>query len=116
MKIDRVSATIRYSKDTGKGAWKVLELGAEGTVAANEDWHQAQADLDGQLGDQLKAMWPTGNGNNGHLSDVQPPPQANPPEHWCEEHGEEFKRQENDRGVWYSHRNGKSWCKEEVSD
>ena len=32
MNVDRVSAIIRYSQDTGKGAWKVLEVGAEGTV------------------------------------------------------------------------------------
>ena len=32
MKVEKVSANIRYSQDTGHGAWKVIEIGAEGTV------------------------------------------------------------------------------------
>ena len=87
MKIDRVSATIRYSKDSGKGAWKSVELSAEATLNTNEDWHIAQGQLYAQLGDQLKAMWPTGNGSNGHQGDIEPP---SPPEHWCEVHRTEL--------------------------
>ena len=33
MKVEKVSATIRYSQDTGKGSWKVVELGAEASVS-----------------------------------------------------------------------------------
>ncbi len=33
MKVEKISANIRYSQDTGKGAWKVIELGAEATVS-----------------------------------------------------------------------------------
>ena len=29
MKVTTISANIRYSQDTGHGAWKVVELGAE---------------------------------------------------------------------------------------
>ena len=36
MKVEKVSATIRYSQDTGKGAWKVIELGAEASVSDRE--------------------------------------------------------------------------------
>jgi len=28
MEVNKISANIRYSQDTGKGAWKVVELGA----------------------------------------------------------------------------------------
>ena len=49
MKVTTVSANIRYSKDTGQGAWKVIELGADATVDANETWQQAQASLYQQL-------------------------------------------------------------------
>ena len=49
MKVDRVRACIRYSQDTGKGAWKVVEVGAEGTVGAQEGWRQAQAKLYSEL-------------------------------------------------------------------
>ena len=29
MKVDKVTVTIKFSQDTGKGAWKAIELGAE---------------------------------------------------------------------------------------
>ncbi len=45
MKVEKVSATIRYSQDTGKGAWKVIEIGAEGSVDTRENWQAAQAYL-----------------------------------------------------------------------
>ena len=34
------------------------------------------------------------------------------PEHFCFEHEVEFTRQSNERGTWYSHRDGSGWCKE----
>jgi len=42
MIVTTISATIRYSQDTGKGAWKVIELGAEASVSDREHWKQAQ--------------------------------------------------------------------------
>jgi len=41
MKVDRVTASVRFSQDTGKGSWKVIEVGAEGTVDSQEGWQQA---------------------------------------------------------------------------
>ncbi|MCH8279359.1 MAG: hypothetical protein J4O03_08785 [Chloroflexi bacterium] len=38
MKVDRVSATIKYSQDTGHGAWKSVEIGAEASVDERERW------------------------------------------------------------------------------
>jgi len=49
MKVTTVTATIRYSQDTGHGAWKVIELGAEGSVDAREQWQAAQAFLYAEL-------------------------------------------------------------------
>ena len=63
MKVTTVSATIRYSKDTGQGAWKVAEVGAEATVEDNETWTEAQAHLYAELGCQLKALWANGAGH-----------------------------------------------------
>ena len=60
MKVEKVTANIRYSQDTGKGAWKVIELGAEGSVDAEEQWQAAQALLYAELGKQLKALWVNG--------------------------------------------------------
>ncbi len=42
MEVNKISANIRYSQDTGKGAWKVVELGAEATISDREHWKQAQ--------------------------------------------------------------------------
>ncbi len=36
MEVNRISANIRYSQDTGKGGWKVIEIGAEGSVDARK--------------------------------------------------------------------------------
>ncbi len=36
MEVNKISANIRYSQDTGKGAWKVIELGAEATISDRE--------------------------------------------------------------------------------
>ena len=78
MKIEKVSATIRYSQDTGHGAWKVIELGAEASVSDREFWKQAQSELYYQLGDQLRQLWHNGNGAalngaGGAESHVEPP-------------------------------------------
>ena len=82
MKVEKVSATIRYSQDTGKGAWKVIELGAEATISDREFWKQAQSELYYQLGDQLRQLWHNGsdNGNSAALNGaggaetaIQPP-------------------------------------------
>lgn len=79
MKVEKVSATIRYSQDTGHGAWKVIELGAEASVSDREFWKQAQSELYYQLTDQLRTLWSNNdtaaalNGQNGAESHVEPP-------------------------------------------
>ena len=50
MKVTNVSANIRYPQDTGKGAWKVVEVGAEGTIRPGESWETAQASRYHKLG------------------------------------------------------------------
>ena len=57
MEVNKVSATIRYSQDTGHGAWKVIEIGAEGSVDSRENWQSAQAFLYHELGQQMKVLW-----------------------------------------------------------
>ena len=54
MIITTVSATIRYSQDTGKGSWKVIEIGAEASIGEREHWKQAQSELYYQLTHQLR--------------------------------------------------------------
>ena len=49
MKVTTVSANIKYSQDTGKGAWKAVELGAEATVDPKDSWQLAQHQLYGEL-------------------------------------------------------------------
>ena len=57
MKVTTVSPNIRYSRDTGHGACKVVELVAEASVNDREAWTDARASLYHQLGQQLKALW-----------------------------------------------------------
>jgi hypothetical protein len=56
MKVERVTATIRYSKEEN-GAWKSLELGAEASIAPADDWQISQALLYVELAGQLKSLW-----------------------------------------------------------
>ncbi len=110
MNVDRVSAIIRYSQDTGKGAWKVVEVGAEGTVDTEEGWQGAQARLYAELSTQLKELWAGG----CKAVDTEPPPTLSAQEHWCEEHDSAFtKKTGKDGGEWWSHKvaDGK-WCRE----
>ena len=123
MKVEKVSATIRYSQDTGKGAWKVIELGAEASIGDREHWKQAQSELYYQLGDQLRTLW-SGNTNgtaaNGHhgaemaiAGPAEPEPTQTARLHWCQTHDTLFKRRQKAGVIWYSHRapDG-SWCSE----
>ena len=45
MKVEKVSATIRYNQNTGQGAWNVVELGAEASISDRELWRLAQFEL-----------------------------------------------------------------------
>jgi hypothetical protein len=56
MKVDHVSANIRFSKDTGQG-WKSIELGVEAGLDAEEDWYLAQQGLYAMLTVQLRELW-----------------------------------------------------------
>jgi hypothetical protein len=116
MKVDRVTATIRYSKDENN-AWKSLELGAEASIGPEDDWQISQALLYVQLAEQLKSLWsanghkPSENGLHGAEKAVETPAR----EHWCPVHQVEFRRFEKDSRVWYSHRAKEGWCKEQPS-
>ena len=125
MKIEKVSANIKYSKDIG-GSWKSIELAAEGSIEAKENWQQAQSYLYGQLGQQMKTLWANGNGaaangHNGAESHGDEPAGQEPGqssreglEHWCDEHRAEFhQRTGKDGESWWSHKAPDGgWCRE----
>ncbi len=112
MKVTTISANLRFSKDIGHGAWKVIEIGAEASLEPREDWQNAQTTLYQQLGQQMTVLW-----NNGNSKSAQEPPKpetpAPKPDHWCDEHPTECKQFSRDGKVWYSHKapDGK-WCRE----
>ncbi len=128
MKVERVNASLRYSQDTGKGAWKVIELGAEGTVDARENWQSAQAYLYAELGKQLKSLWTNGigataevNGAGGAESHGEAVPEPGPDptsregsEHWCATHGVAYTQKNGkDGSTWWSHKAPDGgWCRE----
>ena len=110
MKVERVTACVRYSQDTGKGAWKVVEVGAEATVDEQEGWQDAQARLYAELSTQLKELWAGACKSEG----VAPSPTLAAQEHWCQEHNRAFTSRTGKNGSeWYSHKapDG-SWCRE----
>ena len=124
MKVEKVTATIRYSKDIG-GAWKSIELGAEGSVEPRETWQQAQAYLYQQLGIQMKALWAQNGNAHGETlqgridappSEIQSSPDVSQPvrEHWCSEHNQEFKARTGQYGEFWSHqiKGTRQWCNE----
>ena len=93
-----------YSKAQADGAWKSIELSAEASLNAKEEWQEAQAELYSQLGQQLKAFWTTK--ANGQASG------NGQSEHYCIEHSLPFKRHSKDGKTWYSHKQGSGWCNE----
>ena len=125
MKVDRITAQVRYSQDTGHGAWKAIELGAEASVDGKESWTEAQASLYQQLGRQLKVLWANGNGKatglpqDGAESTLEAPQPAEQPiqpngsNHHCQQHGVLFKQYHRGNNSWYAHKapDGK-WCRE----
>jgi hypothetical protein len=119
MKVTTISATIKFSQDTGKGAWKAVEVGAEAAVDATETWQTAQARLYAELGQQLKSLWANGNGKHGqgatesHVEAVPAPEPNETPAHVCQEHQTAFKQHSRGENVWWSHKTGDGkWCRE----
>jgi hypothetical protein len=115
MKVDQVTATLRYSAEV-KGAWRSVELGAEATVAPDESWEQEQEQLYHQLGERLKLIWASGDkGQPADLSVPKSPVEAAPAparKHWCGKHTVAFQRYEKGGHVWWTHRSTDGWCRE----
>ena len=121
MRVTEVTTTIRYSAE-GKGAWRSIEVGATATLtASDETLETAQQELYARLSRQLKTLWANGSGTasqdapEGHQMPVEPSGAPPPPagrEHWCAEHGVEYKRYEKNGSTWYSHRQGNDWHNE----
>ena len=108
MKDTTISANVRFSKALGDGAYKTVELGAEAVLSPKDSWDEAQALLYQELGQQLKSLWSNkSNGKSDTNADALP-------EHYCQEHQTEFNRYEKGYQVWYSHKAGSRWCKEQV--
>jgi hypothetical protein len=115
MQVNKITAQVRYSQDTGKGAWKSLELGAEATVAPNERWRVAEANLYRDLSSLLKTLWAqngsaaTKDSTEDPLADSQPPLA-----HFCETHGVPFTAREGKYGEFWSHQiqGSLTWCNE----
>ena len=112
MIVERVSASIRYSKALSPGEHKTLELSAEASIDPEENWTLAQQGLYTALTTQLRALWGEAHnpepGQNGHQKATEGAIRP----HWCPIHQTEFRRFEKHGQAWYSHRDGTGWCKE----
>ena len=67
MKVDRITAQVRYSQDTGHAAWKAIEIGAEATLDDREWWSEALAHLYADLG-PIVPTTAKPNGGTGRIS------------------------------------------------
>ena len=105
MKVTTVSANVRYSKALADGAWKSIELSAEASLDAKEEWQDAQAELYSQLGQQLKTLWATNSNGQANNANGQS-------EHYCAEHEVVFQRYEKQGRIWYAHKAANKWCNE----
>ena len=112
MKVTTISANLRFSKDIGHGAWKVIEIGSEASIDPAENWQTARIAIYPQLGQQITVLW--NNGNGKPVQEPSAPETTTPkPDHWCEEYQTEYQRFSKEGKVWYSHKtsDGK-WCRE----
>ncbi len=82
MKVTTVSATIKYSLDTGHG-WKAVELGAEATLDSKDTWQAAQCQLYGELSQQLQKMWANGKTAQNESESHGEAPRAPVPTYSC---------------------------------
>jgi hypothetical protein len=126
VKVTTVSASIKFSKDTGSG-WKTLELGAEASLDSEDDWFLAQQGLYASLTAQLKSLWSKNGIVMEHAPDdpktaIEPGSWEEleqaplPKDHLCAQHQTEFKKYEKDGWHWYSHPvkgESGSWCREQ---
>ena len=90
MIVEKVSANIRYSQDTGKGAWKG-HRGCLGELAISP-------------GVPVRRVGQADENSVGQREQQR--------QHLCEQHQAESQRRSKNGVVWYSHRQGKSWCPE----
>jgi hypothetical protein len=119
MHVKLVKATARYSQDTGKGAWKSLELGAEADIAPTEDWQEAEVELYQKVTGLLRALWANGNGKaEAQEQAINVPIESGPAsarQRMCSVHNQEWKPKQGKYGTFYSHKapDG-SWCNEKA--
>jgi hypothetical protein len=123
MQVTKVTATVRFSQDTGKGAWKSIELGVEATISPGESWRVAQVNLYQDLGHQLKTLWKQ-NGTAAGSYQEDPPAVASGSQgdtgnqqsaaHFCQQHGVPFTPKNGPHGEFYSHQieGSRTWCNE----
>ena len=53
----KISVSYRYSRDSGHGAWKTVELGAEADIGPDDYWMDAQKELRRQIDYQMQKLW-----------------------------------------------------------
>lgn len=119
MKVTKVSAEVQYSQAVSNGnGWKKVNLGAEATVTAKEDWRKAQGALYADLATQLKELFTNDPQQPAQKPDPKEKKAGNPGKtdpSWCPIHNCKMERREKNGGVWYSHKTKDGWCKGKAS-
>lgn len=103
--------SIVYSRTLNLGDYHSERL--EATVELGE------GDEPGEIAGKLKA-WVLGQlliegdepgASNRDVRETHQPQQ----DHYCQQHGVAYRRNENERGEWWSHKTPDGWCKEKYS-
>ena len=106
-----ITVHLRYSANVN-GAWKTIELGATAAEGLGRI-----APLYEELAARMKLLF-SSDGEapmddvifGGPLPPVRMEQEIEADGLWCEKHGMAYTAMRNDRGTWYSHRNGAGWC------
>jgi len=61
MQVDKITLTLRYSKELPTGSWKSIEIGAEAVPSEDRPWQEQQKELYAELAKQLKGLFSGGN-------------------------------------------------------
>ncbi len=115
MKVDRISASVRKSMEIPNGGgWRTVELGAEASLAPDDDWEECHGMLFVALSEEMAEKLPTPKKATVTAPDDPfdelEPAEAPKGEEWCQAHNVKMTQKENATGAWYSHKVGNDWC------
>jgi hypothetical protein len=111
MRVTEVQATVKYSTEVSNGSWLAIELsGTAALTNSEETLESATTELYNRLTQQIKTLYREKKSEGGDSRKQETQPKS---EHHCPVHNTQFKRFAKGNQVWFSHRTGNGWCREQ---